>query len=132
MADGGAPAFRVVRRTFGAVAVLAWGLVLLVYGATVVRGGSMEPTLKPGDVVVYRRGDAGLKRGDVVLFEHEGWTGGVLHRVVQIGGDGTLRTSGDANAVDDREPLRYEQVRGVAIAVIPTGRLGQAVVEALR
>lgn len=132
MAEGPTAAFRLLRRALGALAILAWGLVLLAYGATIVRGGSMEPTLRSGDVVVYRRGDAGLERGDVVLFEHQGWTGGVLHRVVQIRSDGTLQTRGDANVVGDRDPVRYEQVRGVAVAVIPTGRLGRAVVEALR
>ncbi|MGB4593960.1 MAG: signal peptidase I [Coriobacteriia bacterium] len=132
MADGPAGALGVLRRALGFVAVLAWGLVLILYGATIVRGGSMEPTLVSGDIVVYRRGSTGLERGSVVLFAHEGWAGGVLHRVATQTPDGALTTSGDANDTPDRDPLRRGDVRGVAVAVIPTGRMGRAVAEALR
>ncbi|MHB1341520.1 MAG: signal peptidase I [Coriobacteriia bacterium] len=132
MTEGAVAPLRVLRRSLGILAVLAWGLVLVVYGATIVRGGSMEPTLAAGDVVVYRRGDAGLERGAIVLLEHAGWNGGVVHRVVRIDRDGAITTRGDANDVEDRDPVRNQQVRGVAVAVIPTGKVGRTVAEALR
>lgn len=132
MGDPRGSVFGPIRRSLGFVAVLAWGLVLLSYGATVVHGGSMEPTLASGDIVVYRRGTAGLETGDVVLFEHEGWAGGVLHRVAAQTTSGMLTTSGDANDTPDRDPVCREDVRGVAVAVIPTGRMGRTVAEALR
>lgn len=120
------------RRALGVAALLAWALVVVTHGATYVRGGSMEPALVRGDIVVYRRGDAGLDAGDVVLFDHAGQPGGVVHRVVGVLPDGSITTAGDANTAVDRDPVERSQVRGVAVAVLPTGRAGRAIAGALR
>ncbi|MDO9556593.1 MAG: S24/S26 family peptidase [Coriobacteriia bacterium] len=82
----------------------------------------MQPTLAPGDLVVYRRGGRGAGEGDIVFFDKEGWPGGVLHRVVCLEPDGSLRTCGDANDVPDREYVDRTYVRGVVVAVLPLGK----------
>lgn len=129
----GAPApdrFRGVRRFSGIVALAIWGIVMLFFGATIIRGGSMEPSIAPGDIVVYKRSVTVLEAGDIVLFEHPEWPHGVVHRVREVLPDGRLVTRGDANPVADREPVDRRQVRGVAAFVLPSGKAARAVAEA--
>jgi hypothetical protein len=42
--------------------------------------------------------------------------------VVAVTFDGRLQLRGDANPVQDREPVPLESVRGVVVFVLPTGR----------
>ncbi|MDI6693227.1 MAG: signal peptidase I [Anaerosomatales bacterium] len=130
MGDAGErPAWLIARRVLGAVALLVWGLVFARYGVTVVRGGSMEPALAPNDVVIYRRGGSAIAQGDIVLFDHEGWPGGVLHRVRALEPGGLLQTQGDANPAPDRELVPRTRVRGVVCGIVPIGRWGRCVGE---
>lgn len=121
-----------VRRLLGLCALAVWAVVLTKYGATVVRGSSMEPSLVPGDVAVYVRGPGIVQTGDVVLFEHDGWPGGVLHRVVARLPGGLLRTRGDACAAADRDPLPRTKVRGVVCTVVPSGKWLRYAAERIR
>jgi signal peptidase I len=89
--------------------VIAIGVPLLLSGITGFRlwlgdGVSMEPTFYEGDFVITRDTQAAeLAPGDVILFEQE--RRHVMHRIVSItpgaGGEATLVTRGDNNAVDD-------------------------------
>lgn len=89
--------------------VIAIGVPLLLSGITGFRlwlgdGTSMEPTFYKGDFVITRDTPAAeLAPGDVILFEHERHH--VMHRIVSItpgaGGEATLVTRGDNNAVND-------------------------------
>lgn len=124
--------FLAVRRVASLMAVAAWGLVAVFYGITVVHGGSMEPTIAPGDVVVYRRSAATVSQGDIVYFSHSEWPQGVVHRVAGVLPDGSVRTQGDANRVADRDPVPRQRIRGVATVVIPCGRAVAAVADLLR
>lgn len=96
-------------------------VALLMYGAVVVTGASMEPTLVPGDVCVYRRTST-VRSGEIVVFEREGGGGLVVHRAVAVGSRGEVRSKGDANKVADREIVVSEQVRGLVVAALPLGR----------
>lgn len=111
-----------------AAAAAAWALST--FTAVYVGGASMSPTLIKGDLVVVRRGAAGLKVGDVVLVAKPGWPEGVLHRVVALTFDGRVQLRGDANPTPDLDPVPLEAVRGVVVLVLPTGRV-IAVLEAL-
>ncbi len=77
----------------------------------VLNGGSMDPSLRTGTLVVARRVDVGsISAGDIVTFRHaETPTTPVTHRVVKVlrGQDGTVQllTKGDANATADPEPV---------------------------
>lgn len=120
------------RRLLGLCALVVWAVVLTKYGATVVRGSSMEPALVPGDVAVYVRGPGVVRTGDIVLFAHDGWPGGVLHRTVARLPGGLLRTKGDACAAADRDPLPRTNVRGVVCMVVPAGKWLRYATERIR
>lgn len=86
-----------------------------------VAGRSMSPALHPGDLVIVRKG-ARPHEGDIALVRARGH-GAVLHRVVAVGGDGDIKTRGDANEVADRGRTSAGEVAGVAVRVIPAGEL---------
>lgn len=113
---------RVVRTVLGVTAGVLWLVVALTHGVAIVGGGSMRPALHSGDVVVYRRGAQGVAVGDLVVFTHPAWSGGVVHRVVTIARDGSLMTRGDANATEDSEPVSRDRVKGITVAVVPSGK----------
>lgn len=112
---------------------LRMAVLVLAAGATVwaarsgtavyVGGDSMSPSLSRGDLVLLRRGPDGMERGDVVLVDKAGWRHGVLHRVVTVRFDGMVELRGDANPTADRDPYPVTAVRGVAVLVVPTGRM---------
>jgi signal peptidase len=87
--------------------------------------GSMSPGLPPGELVVVRAVDpAAVRVGDVVTYQLEsGAPAVVTHRVAGVlvggAGDRSFRMRGDANAADDLEAVRPEQVRGVLWYHVP-------------
>ncbi len=115
---------RVAGAALAAVAlVLAWS-----HGVLYVEGGSMRPTLYPGDLIVYTRVAAEPQRGDLAVFAHDGDL--VVHRVVRVKPDGSLRMRGDANTAADVEPVDRNDIRGVVVAVVPAGRVVWSLVSA--
>lgn len=107
----------------GAEILLAAVLLVIActHGVVFVEGGSMEPTLCAGDLIVYRRVQITSDRGDLVIFRHGGTL--VVHRVAATLRDGSLRTAGDANECLDAEPVQGDDVCGEVVAVVPAGRL---------
>jgi signal peptidase I len=87
-----------------------------------VGGWSMHPALHVGDLVAVSLRERGSAIGDVVLIEQPGRQP-VLHRVIEVMGDGAVRTKGDANPVPDREPTPASQIRGRVMALLPLGEL---------
>jgi len=110
-----------LRRMLEIVLVLVVGVWCYLFGATWVGGGSMEPTLYRGDIVIYRRGCSCAAAGEIALFARDGGGDSVLHRLISRD-DGLWRTRGDANRSPDVEPLEPEDIRGVVVAVVPAGR----------
>jgi signal peptidase len=100
-----------------AIVIVALGWA---HGVLYVEGGSMEPALSPGDLIVYRRIGSDLRRGDLVVFEHSGAL--VVHRVAGVLRGGELRTRGDANKTLDSASVGAESVRGEVLLVLPAGR----------
>lgn len=116
------------------LALLAW-LVLWVVGPwtlagwhpVVVTGGSMRPGLEPGDVVLIDDVPDDVLPGTVVSYRDPTRPGRlVTHRLHAVGGDGALRTKGDANAVPDSTPVAGEDVVGVGRLLVPL--LGRPVI----
>jgi len=128
----------------GALVLAAVGLVALLVVAPKVTGGaaltvltgSMQPTLRPGDVVVVRGIDTAdvcrqVSIGDIITYLPKADDPGLItHRVVAktVGtfDDQTtcrLITQGDANSAAD-DPISPKQVRGVFWYGLP--RLGWA------
>lgn len=108
------------------IAVASYALVAAACFAAVrlfapvrVAGGSMHPALHTGDLVFVSRGTE-PSRGDIVLFRAPGH-GPVLHRVVAVEANGSVRTQGDANQIPDLEPVAKEYVTGTVVAVVPVG-----------
>jgi len=102
------------------------------YQTVYVGGGSMEPALTSGDLVIIRRGAEAVRTGDIVLVARPGWPRGVLHRVDTAMSDGTFRLRGDANPVADRDPAPAWRIRGRVCLVVPTGRALSAVERLVR
>ncbi len=112
------------------LAALAW--VAPRYGVIFVGGWSMAPAYVPGDLVVYTRRPDFVTERNVVLRTSAGAPRGVLHRVVAVLVDGTIRTKGDANATADIESVTSEQIAGVALGALPTGRAVHALAAGAR
>lgn len=86
-----------------------------------VNGGSMGPSLTPGDLVLVGRG-ARVGVGDIALLRATGH-GPVLHRVTAVSKTGAVRTRGDANPIADRLDTPASQVAGRVVLVVPIGAL---------
>lgn len=127
-----------------AIAVAAAGGLVVVWRRpfrAVVTGGSMEPGLEAGDVLVaVRHRPRRIRRGDVVVVEHPSRGGlEVVKRVVGVPGDrvegrvlGPDRywLAGDRPeaSTDSRSfgPVGAERVRGVVVfRSWPPGRMGR-------
>jgi signal peptidase I len=91
------------------------------WSPSVVVTGSMEPSIMPGDIVVTApiKPEA-LKLGYVIRFKDPAHTHPYLmHRIIQINGDGTVTTKGDANQSQDSTPVPTENITGVARLRVP-------------
>ncbi len=89
------------------VASLFAVLVFLAYGSinnpwyriVVVTGGSMSPTVDPGDVIVVTRPNGQVAPGMVVTLQVD--KAMVTHRVIEVKENGGFITQGDANPTPD-------------------------------
>jgi signal peptidase I len=89
-----------------------------------VASGSMGPSVRAGDLVVlepYHSQE--LRPGAVIRFDDPDGRGSLLHRVVEVAEDGTLRTKGDANAVVDASAVDAGRITGVGRVLVPRAGL---------
>ena len=89
----------------------------------VVLSGSMRPTYEVGTIIYYKKVDEGqLKAGDIITYKLNSTL--VTHRIERIE-NGKYVTQGDANNVEDSNPVSYENIEGsvggLAIPVIGFG-----------
>ena len=100
--------------TFVAIRVLG-------YGSFIVTGGSMEPTIHIGSLVLVQPVDPDrVQIGDVITFQQYGQT--TTHRVIAIGQSSTgltFKTKGDANTVADPEDKTFPAEVGVVRLATP-------------
>lgn len=104
----------------------AWSVVPMAWGwrPSVVVSGSMEPHIRPGDVVLVDHSTRYVKRGTVVLADDaQVPSGHVLHRVVGTDPAGRLITKGDNNLTADSTHRTAADVEGMARLVVP--RVGE-------
>jgi signal peptidase I len=123
-----------IKITISALIVVLFAFSLLFVGiralgmaSFVVTGGSMEPTIHKGSLVIDAPVTADkLKLGDIITFDHYDQT--TTHRIVGLEGTANgmmFSTKGDANQVGDPEPLTFPGRVGVVKLAIPG--LGYAV-----
>ncbi|HVM07634.1 MAG TPA: signal peptidase I [Acidimicrobiales bacterium] len=89
-----------------------------------VRGDSMLPTFRPGDLVVTRAKKA-YDVGDVVAFAVEGHQARIIHRVTAVA-DGRYVLQGDNRDAADPWHPTDDDVTGVQLLHVP--RLGAALI----
>ncbi len=89
--------------------------------------GSMEPAIPEGSMLLIQETDPkSLQPGDIIsFFSPDPSLDGALntHRIQQVGAEGdTLEfiTKGDANFLEDQQPVAAEQVVGKVIFISPT------------
>lgn len=85
-----------------------------------VETGSMEPTIKPGDLIFIRE-EKIYSTGDIISFTDErgGGVTTITHRIVEINQDGTYVTKGDANSGSDADFVKEENIVGKYFLRIP-------------
>lgn len=103
------------------------GLVLIILGAwafgyrpVVVTSGSMEPSVRVGDVVITKPVGIHDDVGDqtVIDFDDPATMDRRLHRVVEVTKTG-YRTKGDANADTDPQVVPQDHVHGAGFILAP-------------
>ncbi len=118
---------KVVTRIIMGVLLVVIGLVGFIYfspdyGMYFVRSGSMVPAINVGDLVITGPADGpltpGLEKGTIVTYEMEDGEE-ITHRIVDISGDSTFITQGDASEDPDRLPVAIAQIQGVYLTKIP-------------
>jgi len=109
-----------VRRT-AFVLLLILGLALLGLMLTgrvyIVRSGSMEPVLMPGDAIVLQPVERMPDVGDIITYEQQGKL--ITHRVVGVQDATTITTKGDANENADPWKVHFADIRGKMALRIP-------------
>jgi len=95
--------------------------VFPIYPSVIVTG-SMEPLIKPGDIVLVQKmpGEE-AQLGDIIQYFHLEEEIHITHRVIGIEETDKkrLQTKGDNNPSADSDPVLLEQVKGKIIATIP-------------
>ena len=104
------------------LAILLWGAGLLGYEVLIVQSGSMEPNCPIGSLVYVKPVDPGeLLPGDIITFDLGGGIRGT-HRITAVvndGGELYFRTKGDANEMEDSNPVLPGDVVGRVEFTIP-------------
>ncbi len=87
------------------------------YHVVRIDGGSMAPTIGPGDLIVVSGPPAHIEVGQILVMTVGDEV--VTHRVVALHPDGTFVTQGDANRVDDHWDSSDVRVLGLYAATLP-------------
>jgi len=85
-----------------------------------VQTGSMEPTIKVGDLI-FVKGQNNYKVDDVITY-NSGFGASktvITHRIVDINEDGTFKTKGDFNTAADIDSVSKQNIIGKYILRIP-------------
>lgn len=104
-----------------AFSLLFVGIRALGLATFVVTGGSMEPTIHKGSLVIDEPVTSDkLRLGDIITFDQYDQT--TTHRIVGVEGSASgamFSTKGDANQVVDPEPLSFPGRVGLVKLAIP-------------
>lgn len=91
------------------------------YEAYIVTTDSMKPSISSGDVVIVKEvEEQELDKGDIITFTKNGETN--THRITNIEekeGEKYYTTKGDNNNVEDSEKVKFSEIKGKQIIIIP-------------
>lgn len=108
-------------RQLGIILLLVLGLAslgLMLSGRVyIVRSGSMEPALMPGDAIVLQPMEQMPHVGDIITYEKQGKL--ITHRVVGVQDAAVFTTKGDANENADPWQVQFADIRGKMAWRIP-------------
>ncbi len=114
-----------LRRALQIIAVVVVLLAFVPSGAggaadyVTVTGSSMSPTLETGDTVMLTRHDH-YAVGDIIAYRSQGLGGVVvIHRIIQLAGDGRYLTKGDNNGFVDQYRPADNDILGARVASLP-------------
>jgi signal peptidase len=120
---------------FGILFVLCLAFVsirVLGFSTFIVTGGSMEPNIPKGSLVLVQPATPSeVTLGDVITFQQYGQT--TTHRVISIGRNSaglTFRTRGDANLTADPEDKWFPGQVGIVRATVPVAGYAAFAVQA--
>ena len=91
------------------------------YDIRIVEGGSMEPTI-PRGAVVLTRAESSYEIGDVVTYQRRTDERATTHRLVEtvtVEDESAFLTQGDANNVVDNDPVLEVEIAGRVLFHIP-------------
>ncbi len=102
-------------------AVFLMGSRILGYQCFTVISGSMEPIYKVGDLLYVKKVDVNtIKEGDPITFILNEELVVATHRVVRVDAENKrFYTKGDANEIEDNDPVHFNNVIGVPQFSIP-------------
>ena len=92
------------------------------YATLTVETGSMESTLRIGDLIVIKDTDD-YKIGDIVTYIREGDKIPTTHRIIQYVGEDAYITRGDANNSNDMDDVKKDMIIGEVVKVYPKAGL---------
>lgn len=78
---------------------------------------SMVPTYEKGDMIIVQGGTE-IKAGDIVVFDAPGYKYPIIHRVINVSGEG-VTTKGDHNPAADPWVTPVSKVHGKAVLKLP-------------
>jgi len=112
----------------GIIALLLVVPKLIKIEPSIVLSGSMEPTMKIGDVIYTKRNtDFTYQVDDIVVFRYENTSKPSAHRIIAIDKDG-IHTKGDNNEQKDVVPITSEQIDGKVVLIVP--KIGRVIQKA--
>lgn len=106
------------------LAILILGSKLLGYQMFTVLSGSMEPEYPVGSLIIVKDIEPSeLEVGDVITFKL-GSSTTATHRIIEILHDDNqnsleFRTKGDANDIEDSDPVEESRIIGKPVLTIP-------------
>ena len=120
-----------IDRYFIVIVIAVFLLIYWISGLRLcsVESGSMEPTIPTGSLCIVnsKARYEDIEVGDVVVYIRKSDSKRIIHRVIEITGDGMI-TKGDANSASDGLSVTAENLYAKNLFHIPVlGRLSMAV-----
>ncbi len=87
----------------------------------IIISGSMEPNINIGDIIVVKSTEQkALTKGDIISFrENQSIITHRINEVLKLDGEIKYRTKGDKNNICDSELVKYENIEGKVILILP-------------